>query len=130
MEYEAKEKSRASPATRGDPLRTNSIRSTTRLGRSTANLRFVVALLLTFMDGGNLGPKGREKGHMDKCAVTFMDDDHFTSRWTWYQDGKESWMEEILHERVKAGDAQGVAAPPAPAPVAPVNAAPEPHSHH
>jgi hypothetical protein len=28
-----------------------------------------------------------------------VDDDHFSSQWTWYQDGKESWMEEIKLER-------------------------------
>ena len=36
----------------------------------------------------------------------FVDADHFTSQWTWYQDGKESWMEEIVHARVRAASAK------------------------
>jgi hypothetical protein len=52
----------------------------------------------TFLDGGNL--RSREQGHMDKAVYTFVDDDHFTDRWTWYADGKERWLEEIVNERV------------------------------
>ena len=47
----------------------------------------------TFVDGGNL--KSRDTGHMDRAVFRFEDPDHVTTRWTWYQDGKESWMEEI-----------------------------------
>ena len=53
----------------------------------------------TFLDGANLPT--RDRGHMDKAVFRFIDDDHVTSRWTWYQDGKESWMEEIALERKK-----------------------------
>lgn len=53
--------------------------------------------VFTFLDGTNLA--SREKGHMDKVVYRFRDDDHFTSQWTWYQDGKERWMEEIMNER-------------------------------
>ena len=53
----------------------------------------------TFLDG--TGMKSRDVGHMDKVRMVFLDDDHFTSQWTWYQTGKEDWMEEILNERVK-----------------------------
>lgn len=60
-------------------------------------------LTFSFLDGTNL--PSRDKGHMDKVVFRFVDGDRFTSRWTWYQDGKESWMEEIEHERVKAADA-------------------------
>jgi hypothetical protein len=47
----------------------------------------------TFVDGGNLA--SRDRGHMDKAVFLFEDADHVTSRWTWYQDGKERWLEEI-----------------------------------
>jgi hypothetical protein len=47
----------------------------------------------TFLDGGNL--PSRERGHMDKAVFRFEDSDHVTSRWTWYQEGKERWLEEI-----------------------------------
>jgi hypothetical protein len=53
----------------------------------------------TFVDATNL--PSRNKGHMDKLVMRFIDDSHYTSQWTWYQDGKESWMEEIHRERVK-----------------------------
>lgn len=47
------------------------------------------------------GAKSRDNGHMDKCRLTFVDDDHTKVQWTWYQDGQESWMEEILQKRVE-----------------------------
>jgi hypothetical protein len=47
----------------------------------------------TFVDGGNLA--SRDRGHMDKAVYLFEDADHVTARWTWYQDGKERWLEEI-----------------------------------
>ena len=50
-----------------------------------------------FLDGTNL--PSRDKGHMDKVVFLFAEDGTFTSQWTWYQDGKESWMEEIRHTR-------------------------------
>jgi predicted enzyme related to lactoylglutathione lyase len=54
-------------------------------------------ITFTFRDATNL--PSRDKGHMDKAVFRFADDDHFSSQWTWYQDGKESWMEEIKCER-------------------------------
>lgn len=54
-------------------------------------------ITFTFLDGTNL--PSRDRGHMDKAIFRFVDENHVTSRWTWYQDGKESWMEEILLER-------------------------------
>jgi predicted enzyme related to lactoylglutathione lyase len=54
-------------------------------------------ITFTFLDATNL--PSRDKGHMDKAVFRFVDDDHFSSQWTWYQDGKESWMEEIVLER-------------------------------
>jgi hypothetical protein len=55
----------------------------------------------TFVDATNLPT--RDTGHMDKVWIRFDDSRHFTERWTWYQDGKESWMEEIQYERLVAG---------------------------
>ena len=53
----------------------------------------------TFLDGANLPT--RDRGHMDKAVFRFLDADRVVTRWTWYQDGKESWMEEITLERTK-----------------------------
>jgi hypothetical protein len=52
----------------------------------------------TFAGGGNLADRNR--GHMDKALFRFEDADHFSTRWTWYQDGAERWMEEIHCERI------------------------------
>jgi len=57
----------------------------------------LASITFTFRDATNL--PSRDKGHLDKAVFRFEDADHFTSRWTWYQDGKESWMEEIRHTR-------------------------------
>jgi len=53
----------------------------------------------TFLDATNL--PSRDKGHMDKAVFHFLDANHFTTRWTWYQDGKEKWLEEITMERLR-----------------------------
>jgi hypothetical protein len=55
-------------------------------------------ITFTFLDGTNLA--SRDRGHMDKLIVRFVDDNHITKEWTWYQNGKESWMEEIQLERL------------------------------
>lgn len=62
-------------------------------------------LTFTFLDATNL--PSRNKGHMDKVVYRFLDDDHLTSQWTWYQDGKENWLEEIKLERLKAAPPEG-----------------------
>jgi hypothetical protein len=54
-------------------------------------------ITFTFLDGTNI--PSRDRGHMDKAVFRFLDDNHMTSQWTWYQGGKESWMEEIQLER-------------------------------
>lgn len=51
-----------------------------------------------FLDG--TGMATRNTGHMDRVIYRFVDDDHYTSRWTFYVDGTESWMEEITYERL------------------------------
>lgn len=55
------------------------------------------SITFTFLDATNL--TNRDKGHMDKCVIRLSGADAFTSRWTWYQNGKEDWMEEIEHRR-------------------------------
>lgn len=59
----------------------------------------------TFHDATNL--PSRDKGHMDKHVMIFEGPERMKTRWTWYQDGKESWMEEIEHRRAEGapGDA-------------------------
>jgi hypothetical protein len=54
-------------------------------------------ITFTFLDGTNMA--SRDRGHMDKVVFRFLDDNHVSASWTWYQDGKESWMEEITLER-------------------------------
>jgi hypothetical protein len=56
----------------------------------------------TFTDATNL--HSRDKGHMDKAIYRFIDNNHFTTRWTWYLDGKEKWMEEIQMERISSAN--------------------------
>jgi len=50
-------------------------------------------ITFTFLDGGNIPT--RDRGHMDKLVMRFLDDNHVTKQWTWYQDGAERWLEEI-----------------------------------
>jgi hypothetical protein len=54
-------------------------------------------VVFTFRDGVNL--PSRNRGHMDKMELRFGDASHFRSRWTWYQDGRETWFEEVEYER-------------------------------
>lgn len=54
-------------------------------------------LTFRFLDGTNL--KSRDQGHMDQAVFEFVDADHFRDQWTWYQDGKESWMEQVEYVR-------------------------------
>lgn len=56
-------------------------------------------IVFTFRDGTGL--RSRDQGHMDKAVFEFADANHFTSQWTWYQDGKERWMEKIACERTE-----------------------------
>lgn len=58
-----------------------------------------MTITFTFLDGTNL--PARDAGHMDKAVFTFESPDRFKSRWTWYQDGKERWMEEIVYTRAE-----------------------------
>lgn len=53
----------------------------------------------TFDSGTNL--LNRNQGHMDKAEFKFLDDDTYSAKWTWYQDGKETWMETFTLRRKK-----------------------------
>lgn len=50
-------------------------------------------ITFTFLDGTNMPT--RDRGHMDKVVIRFLDQNHVTNQWTWYQNGAEKWMEEI-----------------------------------
>lgn len=70
-----------------------------RLALASANAD-LSEVVFEFLDGTNL--PSRDRGHMDKVVWRFAADDAFSSQWTWYQDGKESWMEDIRYTRTKA----------------------------
>jgi hypothetical protein len=55
---------------------------------------------LAFRDGTNLA--SRNVGHMDRVWIEIEDASRWRSRWTWYQDGEERWLEEIEHTRAGA----------------------------
>jgi hypothetical protein len=60
-------------------------------------------VVFTFQDGGNIPT--RDMGHMDSAVMTFEAPDRVTSRWSWYQDGKQKWFEDIVSTRaVEAGN--------------------------
>ena len=51
----------------------------------------------TFVDGVNI--PDRSRGHMDSAYFEFRADRTVLTRWTWYQDAKEQWMEDIVLTR-------------------------------
>lgn len=77
-------------------------------------------ITFTYLDGTGM-ENGRDTGHMDKVVFVFKNADEFTSRWTWYENGTENWLEEIVHMRVKDDATDTKAAPAKPT---------EKHSHH
>ena len=62
-------------------------------------------LAFEFLDATNL--PSRNHGHMDRTVFTFLADDRFSSRWTWFQDGRERWLEEIVYRRVSDSNDEG-----------------------
>lgn len=50
-----------------------------------------------FLDATNL--KSREAGHMHRAVFEIESAGQYSSRWTFYRDGKESWMENIVNTR-------------------------------
>jgi hypothetical protein len=51
----------------------------------------------SFLDATNL--KSPEAGHMHRAVFSLDSDDRYRTRWTFYRDGREEWMEEIVHVR-------------------------------
>ena len=56
---------------------------------------------VTFAFDHGTNMKSRDTGHMDSVVMQFIDDDHVKSKWSWYANGQERWMEEIEQARVK-----------------------------
>jgi hypothetical protein len=44
----------------------------------------------------------RMMGHMHAVVMRFVDDNHFDEQWSWYEDGKEQWMETVHNELIPA----------------------------
>jgi hypothetical protein len=62
-------------------------------------------ITFTFLDGTNM--KSRDVGHMDGAVITIESPDRHRARWSFYKDGKESWMEEIVNIRRVAEKTDG-----------------------
>lgn len=56
-------------------------------------------LAFEFLDATNL--PSPNAGHMRRVVFRFVDDGHFTSEWTFYQDGKAAFTETVNYRRVK-----------------------------
>jgi hypothetical protein len=54
-------------------------------------------VVFTFLDGANLPT--RDRGHMDRAVFSFESPGRVRSRWTWYENGKDKWLEEIVQTR-------------------------------
>jgi hypothetical protein len=55
-------------------------------------------VIFTFLDGANVPT--RDRGHMDRAVISFESPDRIRSRWTWYENGKDKWLEEIVERRL------------------------------
>jgi hypothetical protein len=51
----------------------------------------------SFLDGTNM--RSRNDGHMDRAIFTIESPDRYRTRWTFYRDGEERWMEDIVNTR-------------------------------
>ena len=54
---------------------------------------------LSFRYRSGLDLASRDQGHMDAADFRFDGPDAFSSRWSWFQQGRTSWMEEIRYAR-------------------------------
>jgi hypothetical protein len=54
-------------------------------------------IVFSFLDGTGLAD---HPGHMHSVRFHIVDADHVRSQWSFFRDGKEQWMEEIVSERV------------------------------
>src|SRR5690606_35218093 len=50
----------------------------------------------TFTGGTNLPDENA--GHMHNAKYRFIDADHFSDRWSWFESGQETWMHEFTYE--------------------------------
>jgi hypothetical protein len=55
-------------------------------------------LRFTFLDATNMASP--RTGHMHAAVIRFVDDSHFDERWSWYENGKEQWMETVQNELI------------------------------
>jgi len=56
---------------------------------------------LTFAFAGATNMKTPNDGHMDHAVYTFVDNDHFKTRWTFQKDQKDTFTEDVTYLRVK-----------------------------
>ena len=52
-----------------------------------------------FVSASNL--KSPNDGHMHHAVYTFLDNDHFQTRWTFQKDGKDAFTEDVTYVRAK-----------------------------
>jgi hypothetical protein len=57
-----------------------------------------------FLDATNMA--SRTTGHMHAVVITFVDDHHFDEQWSWYENGKEQWMETVHNELMPSAAGQ------------------------
>jgi hypothetical protein len=53
----------------------------------------------SFLDATNMSSSAA--GHMHSVVMTFIDNNHFSDQWSWYQNGSEKWMEYVENERAR-----------------------------
>jgi hypothetical protein len=58
----------------------------------------------TFLDATNMA--SRRTGHMHAVVIRFVDDSHFDEQWSWYENGKEQWMETVHNELISSAAGQ------------------------
>lgn len=56
-------------------------------------------VVFRFAGAGNL--PDRDHGHMDSAVYRFLEDGRLLSRWTWYENGEERWLENIEAVRIR-----------------------------
>ncbi len=56
---------------------------------------------ITFEFVGGTNMPDRNTGHMDKVVYRFINDNHYSSQWTWFANGAETWLENIEYERLQ-----------------------------
>ena len=61
----------------------------TEISEDGATIRF------TYRDATGIAT--RDEGHMDQALIRILDGGRFSSKWSWYADGEESWMEDITY---------------------------------